>query len=136
MKNVLPGNLSDVPNRYGIGIDAIRAEAFSKNAWETDHEKEGSLAFVFQGIYHKHDSFYGKKTYNAQQGNLYGNLIYLSNLTEDSNMHNMKAGIGVTADFLDEMILGNPVKTTNIVPGAFVEYTLNVDDKYVLLAGL
>ena len=126
----------DVVNAYQIGIDAIRAEAFSKNAWETDHEKEGSLAFVFQGIYHKHDSYYGNKTYNAQQGNLYGNLIYLSNLTEGSNMHNMKAGVGVTADFLDEMILGNPVKTTNIVPGAFVEYTLNVDNKYVLLAGM
>ena len=130
------GQLSDVPNRYGIGIDAIRAEAFSKNAWEIDHEKEGSLAFVAQGIYHKHDSYYGNKTYNAQQGNVYGNLIYLSNLTEDSDMHNMKAGLGVTADFLDEMILGSPVKTTNIVPGAFVEYTLNVDNKYVLLAGM
>ena len=129
------GQLSEIPNRYGIGIDAARVEAFSKNAWETDHEKEGSLAFVFQGIYHKHDSFYGKKTYNAQQGNLYGNLIYLSNLTEDSHMHNMKAGVGATADWLNEIILGNLVKTTNIVPGAFVEYTLNVEDKYVLLAG-
>ena len=130
------GQLSEVPNRYGIGIDAIRVEAFSKNAWETDHEKEGSLAFVAQGIYHKHDSYYGNKTYNAQQGNVYGNLIYLSNLTEGSDMHNMKAGVGVTADFLDEIILGEAVKTTNIVPGAFVEYTLNVDNKYVLLAGM
>ena len=132
----IAGQLPEIENRYGIGIEAIRAEAFSKNAWETDHEKEGSLALVLQGIYHKHDSFYGNKTYNAQQGNFYGNLIYLSNLTEDSNMHNMKAGVGVTADWLDEMILGNPVKTTNIVPGAFVEYTLNVDNKYVLLAGM
>ena len=130
------GQLPELENRFGIGIEAIRAEAFSKNAWETDHEKEGSLALILQGIYHKHYSFYGNKTYNAQQGNFYGNLIYLSNLTEDSNMHNIKAGIGATADFLDEMILGNPVKTTNIVPRAFVEYTLNVDDKYVLLAGL
>lgn len=130
------GQLPDVENRYGIGIEAIRAEAFTKHAWEMEHEKESSLALILQGIYHKHDSFYGHKTYNAQQGNLYGNLVFMSNLVDHSNMHKIKAGVGVTADWLDEVILGNVVKTNNIVPGAFVEYTLNVDEKYVLLAGM
>lgn len=130
------GQLYDIPNRYGIDMQTIRAEAFTKHAIELSHEYETSLAFVGQGVYHKFDSSYGRRIYNGQEGDLLFKALVQSNLTTDGE-HLLKGGISFSGNWLTEQVEAMPLLQTNsYVPGIFAEYTFNHHEKWVLLAGI
>jgi outer membrane receptor protein involved in Fe transport len=80
--------------------------------------------------------------------NLYANLMYETNF---SPMHRVSAGLSLNYDRFDEtynLFYADPDmnyfdhpkavndKTKETVAGAYVEYTFNKDDKFILLAGL
>ena len=59
--------------------------------------------------------------------------MYETNLTK---LHNLSAGLSLNHDYLKETVITNREKWRETTPGAYVQYTLNIDDKLVAMAGL
>lgn len=121
---------------YHIGIDTKRYEFFLKNGYVFDNVKGTSVGFIVSGSMHNQNAHYGVKKYEGKQDNLYANLIYQTSFTD---MHKLSTGISFNYDRFDESI--TLAATTffprsELVPGAFAEYTLNFDDKLIVLAGI
>jgi outer membrane receptor for ferrienterochelin and colicin len=120
-------------NLYGIGIKTNRYEVYAKNGYML--ERTGtSLGLQLSGWYHNQDAIYGQKTYNGTQYNGYFNLIYQGNFGSD--LHTFKTGASLLADSFDEKLNNQSFSTTELVPGIYYEYNLNLEHKLNILAGL
>lgn len=130
------GQLLSIPNRYGIDMQTIRAEAFTKHAIELSHDYETSLAFVGQGVYHQFDTQFGHRINNGKEGDFLFKALVQSNLTK-CGMHAIKGGVSFSGNWLTEQVEALPtLQTNNYVPGIFAEYTFNYHEKWVVLAGV
>jgi outer membrane receptor for ferrienterochelin and colicin len=130
------GQLLSIPNRYGIDMQTIRAEAFTKHAIELSHDYETSLAFVGQGVYHQFDTQFGNRIYNGKEGDFLFKTLVQSNLTTDGH-HAIKGGVSFSGNWLTEQVEAlSTLQTNNYVPGIFAEYTFNYHEKWVVLAGV
>ena len=72
--------------------------------------------------------------YNAQQQNFYSNLIYQSII--NNTTHKFRTGLSFVYDKYNEDFKTNNYKRTEIVPGAFFEYTYTPSDKFDIVAGI
>ena len=134
---------SGVPaaDRYEIDIDTRRYEAFTKNAYIFNKEKNTNLALILSGTLHNQDALYGRKIYNVDQSNTYASLMFETEFTKE---HNLSAGFSYNYDGYDQHYrLTNNAETplTKVfaresVGGAYAQYTFNLDNKFVLMAGL
>lgn len=128
-------------NPYRISIDTHRYEAFTKNAYIFNKEKNTNLALILSGTLHNQDAGYGLKVYEADQKNLYASLLFE---TELSASHSLSTGLSYNYDGIDQQY--RLVNDTNIpltknkphesVTGAYGQYTFNHKDKIILMAGL
>jgi outer membrane receptor for ferrienterochelin and colicin len=122
---------------YKIGIDTKRYEFFLKNGYVFNSEKGESAGLILSGSLHNQKANYGTKTYSGEQGNFYANFIYQTNI---GRYHKLSAGASFNVDDYSELL--NTTGTEQVfprreyVPGAFAEYTLNLNDKFILLGGL
>ena len=121
---------------YKIGIDTKRYEFFLKNGYVFDNVKGTSVGFIVSGSLHNQDANYGAKIYQGRQDNLYANLIFQTSFTE---MHKLSAGMSFNYDKFDEKLTVDTLTAfprQETTPGAFAEYTFNLNDKFIALAGL
>ncbi len=147
----LPDALSStVAPRYGISLDTHRYEAFSKNAYIFDYAHNSNIALILNGTFQQMESLYGWKHYDVIQRDFYAQLLFETDFTPQ---HNLSAGLSYQHSYFDEwerhsninlwsdhkdMLAGGSYKqTTNEhTPGAYAQYTFNLDDKFILMAGL
>jgi hypothetical protein len=129
-----PSTDKNTTNKYGIGIQTHRYEAFAKIGYVFPDKKYKSIGLQLSAISHAQDSYFGFNSYNAQQQNLYANLIYQSII--HSTIHKFRAGISFLNDQYNEYFKGIRYKRTEIVPGSFFEYTYTPSDKWSLIAGM
>ena len=131
----------DFVDPYQVKLNTNRAELFTKQAYIIDKEKVESVALILSGSYHEQKSRYDRTPYNVYQKNVYASLLYEKEFTPK---HSLSAGLSLNYDGFDEN-LGQPV--TNVmehsfydrsetVTGAYAQYTYNLNDKLILLAGL
>ena len=126
---------------YKIGIDTRRYEAFTKNAYIFNKEKNTNLALILQGTFHNQDAVYGHKLYDVDQTNVYTSLLFE---TEFSKRHSLSTGLSFNYDGYDQRYrLTNDVELPRLksfekesVPGAYVQYTYNLEDKLILMGGI
>lgn len=126
---------------YKIGIDTRRYEAFTKNAYIFNKEKNTNLALILQGTFHNQDAVYGHKLYDVDQTNVYASLLFE---TEFSKRHSLSPGLSFNYDGYDQRYrLTNDVELPRLksfekesVPGAYVQYTYNLEDKLILMGGI
>ena len=125
---------------YKVGIDTERYEFFTKNAYIFNKEKNTNLALILSTTLHNQDATYGRKLYNVDQTNVYASLMFE---TEFNPQNSFSAGLSFNYDAYDqhyrlENTTDNPLKTfeKEAVPGAYVQYTLNLNDKWMVMAGL
>ena len=126
---------------YKIGIDTRRYEAFTKNAYIFNKEKNTNLALILQGTFHNQDAVYGHKLYDVDQTNVYASLLFE---TEFSKQHSLSTGLSFNYDGYDQRYrLTNDVELPRLksfekesVPGAYVQYTYNLEDKLILMGGI
>lgn len=123
---------------YQIGIKTNRGEIFSKNGYIIDNDRNESVALILSGSYHDQKSNYDKNLFNVYQTNLYGLLMYERNFGKP---HKLSLGANINSDKISQSIniaqlsMGNqPTKETT--SGVYAEYTFNLDDKFVALAGV
>ncbi len=132
---------TDGHQRYTIGIDTRRWEAFTKNAYIFDKEHDGNVALILSGSYHDMDSHYGLKLYDVTQGNLYASLMFERKF---NRMHSLSTGLSFNYDHYDQSMRlthspteqPHSAKEIEGVGGAYLQYTLNLDTKLLLMLGL
>lgn len=131
----------DFADPYRVRLNTNRAELFTKQAYIIDKEKVESVALILSGSYHEQKSGYDRTPYNVYQNNVYASLLYEKEFTP---MHSLSTGLSMNYDGFDENLVqlagGEQVRhaydRTEVVPGAYAQYTFNLNDKLILLAGV
>lgn len=150
---------------YGLKVKTQRLESFWKNGLMFENKPDRSVALIVSGIYHDQEGFFGLNSYNGIQKSFYANLLYqdiignpnhkfttgmsfmYDNYKESYNRTDFtylyQVAGGDLDNISDSLFTIYSYKDTlfsmdrrEIVPGAFLEYTLNLKDKFTLIAGL
>jgi len=127
----------NVHNLYKIGVETDRYEGYMKHAFIIDPEKGTNIAVMGNASMHLLDANYGEKHYSVNQKNAYAQLLFETNFTEH---HNLSTGLSLNYDYLSENLelrterYDYPARETT--PGAYVQYTYNLNDKVVAMAGI
>jgi len=122
---------------YRIDIKTNRVEGFTKQAYIINPDKVESVALIVSGSYHEQRSEYDRTPYNVYQDNVYASLMYERSFTPK---HSLSTGLSYNYDgFVENITQGGrriDEHRNEVVPGAYIQYTYNLDDKLILLAGL
>ncbi|WP_435355461.1 TonB-dependent receptor domain-containing protein [Emticicia sp. SJ17W-69] len=118
---------------YRFSNNTNRAEFFSKTAKLYQDKPYRGLGLIFSGIMHDSKSQFGFRPYDGKQKTIYGNLIY-QDIFGNTN-HTYKTGLSFLYDKYDETYADIIRARTEIVPGAFFEYTYKYLDKLTAVAG-
>ena len=131
----------DKAEPYKIDIDTKRLELFTKNAYIFDRDNDGNVALILSGSFHDTDSDYGLRIYDASQFEGYASLMFERKW---GSLHAISTGLSLNYDnyrqkyrfqpIVNSALLKLPERET--VPGAYVQYTLNLNEKLIGMAGL
>ena len=124
---------------YGIGINTERYEAFAKTGFIFDRP-ETSLGIQQQVTYHKLDSYFGLKDYDATQLSYYVNVLFDSYIVNDHHKYSIGASYSYDRydeyqNFLFTTLDATPERRVEQVPGAFAEYVFSDDHHWTAIAG-
>ena len=111
---------------YKIGVKTERYEGYMKHAFILDPEHGTNIAVMGNASMHLLDANYGDKHYSVNQKNAYAQLLFETNFTEQ---HNLSAGLSLNYDYLTK-------EDKETTPGAYAQYTYNLNDKVVAMAGI
>ena len=133
--------VSSVHEPYRIGIETERYEAFTKNAYIFDKETSTNVALILAGSMHRQEAEYGYKSYDVNQKNAYASLMFETNFDKRNGL---SVGLSLNYDYYHQVYNLQNVESAaerndierETVPGAYVQYTYNLDDKLVLMGGL
>lgn len=127
----------DFADPYRVHLETNRAELYTKQAYIIDKEKVESVALILSGSYHEQKSMYDRTPYNVYQNNVYASLLYEK---EFSPAHSLSTGLSMNYDGFNENLLQAGTRKvfdrTEVVPGAYVQYTYNLNDKLIVLGGI
>ena len=129
-----PKTDKNTTNKYGLGINTIRYEAFAKIGYIFPQKKYKSIGLQLSAINHQQDSYYGLTNYNAKQQNFYANLIYQSII--NTTVHKFRTGLSFLYDKYNEDFKLANFKRSEIVPGGFFEYTFTPNQKFSTILGI
>lgn len=127
-----------IENPYKIEINTSRFEAFTKNAYMFDRDNDGNIALILSGSLHKQEATYGLRDADIDQREFYASLMYESKWND---IHAISAGLSFNYDYFRTSSLGAGIDPPRrieheAVPGAYAQYTLNLNDKLIAMAGL
>ena len=120
-------------NYYGLGINTKRYEGFAKIGYVFPGKKYKSIGLQLSAFNHQQDSYFGLAAYNAEQNNVYANLIYQSII--GTTAHKFRTGLSFVSDKYNEDFKAMNFKRTETVPGTFFEYTYTPIEKFNIVAG-
>lgn len=121
-------------NKYGLAFDIDRYEAFAKIGYVFPQQTQRSIGLQLSGTSYNQSSYFGIRTYDAEQQNAYANLIYQDII--GTVVHKYRTGLSMQYDRYDERYMAEQFGRTEIVPGAFFEYTYSPSDKFDAVVGM
>ena len=121
-------------HHYGLGISTERVELFAKIGYVFPQQKYKSVGWQLAAINHQQNSYFGQTDYNATQQSFYSNLIYQSII--HTTEHKFRTGLSFQADKYNEDFSKKNYNRSEIVPGAFFEYTFTPSDQFSAVAGI
>ena len=113
-------------HHYKIGIETNRYEGYMKHAFILDPAHGTNIAVMTNLSMHQLEANYGHKHYDVNQKNAYTQMLFETNFTKQ---HSLSAGLSLNYDYLNR----DEKETT---PGIYAQYTYNLNDKVVAMAGL
>lgn len=119
--------------KYGLEINTKRYEAWGKIGYVNPEKPYQSIGLQVLGSRHDQNAYFGLNDYDARQNTFYSNLIYQSII--GNTAHKFKTGLSFLYDDYDEQLSLGRYERTEIVPGAFFEYTYDYLEKFTLIAG-
>jgi outer membrane receptor for ferrienterochelin and colicins len=154
--------ISNNTKPYGFDIHTKRLEGFWKNGFFIKNHPQASIGLILSGVNHEQTGFFGLDQYNSHERSIYANLIFTTSFK--NNTHKISAGASYLLDDFRENFLQDSLtylyqlnhgttlhdlftfigsknvnfvmNRTEFVPGAFFEYTLNLKDKFTMIAGI
>ena len=132
--NYSKGDEQVVGKPWGYELNTKRLEAWAKIGKVFPKKPATSVGLQLSGVYHDQDALFGSRVYDARQKSLYANLIFQSII--DNTNHVIKAGLSTVLDDYNELFEAKRYLRTEIVPGAFVEYSYSYLEKFNAVAGL
>ncbi|WP_066759934.1 TonB-dependent receptor [Crocinitomix algicola] len=124
----------DVSNpKWNASFNTEHIELFAKNGYFLKNRPAGSLGLIAQAKYHHMNNQFGNSEYDGTQKKIYLNTIY-GDIIGNTN-HNIKTGASFILDDYTQRYNDSVFLKTEIVPGAYLEYTYNRLDKFILVAG-
>jgi outer membrane receptor for ferrienterochelin and colicins len=121
-------------NFYGVGIQNKLIELFTKTGTINVAKPYQSFALITSTRFHGQESYFGLKTYKAEQKSFYANTIFQTIIND--TRHYIRTGISLNYNDYFEKINGAPMRTEEIVPGAYAEYTYNDLERFSMVAGI
>ena len=118
---------------FGIRITNRLANIHTKTGYIIPSQKDMSVALITNWRYHDQKSYFGPKRYEGTQKSINTNFITLK--AWDENKHELKFGASFNYDNYDEAFNDSAFAREEIVPGAFMEYTFRIDQKFSAVAG-
>lgn len=126
---------------YRIQLDTRRWEAFAKNALMYDRDNDGNVALIISGSGHSQDALYGLRLCDIDQHEFYTSAMFERKWSE---RHALSTGIQTNYDHYRYHTLLDPAATAaadtysehEAVAGAYAQYTYNLDERLVAMAGL
>jgi hypothetical protein len=120
-------------NRYEINIDTEHLELFAKNGFVFNDEPYTSLGLILNGHFHKQNSLFGLRNYNANQKSFYSNLLFEAR-TEDET-HSVTLGGSYVFDQYKEEFDSLNFFRKESRPGIFVEYNYSPSNLLSIVPG-
>ena len=118
---------------YGFGSKTSRFETFAKIARLFPDKPYQGLGLILNTAQHQNDSYFAFKNYVGREQSMYANLIYQSIF--DNTNHSWKAGASFLYDSYQERYIDSSFARTELVPGAFFEYTWTVPNHLTMVVG-
>ena len=129
-----PSDLENNSTDYGILINTLRAEAFTKTGYIFPSMKNVSLAWINSFIYHDQDATFGLNAYSGLQKSYYSNVLF--QWKPYNEKHTIDAGLSYKYDQYEEMYNSTPLDRKESVPGAFLQYTYTDTSLITVVAGM
>ncbi|MDR3227199.1 MAG: TonB-dependent receptor [Prevotellaceae bacterium] len=132
---------TNTPNAYISNIDNKHFNSYLKVGIPFNEGGSRSLGIITSYAYHKQNSFFGKKMYDAQQNSLISNVLWQSAFDKDEK-HRYTLGATFSHDnyketFADSKFANSWIgDRTENVAGVFAQYTFKPTDNFDLLAGI
>ncbi|MEE1090967.1 MAG: TonB-dependent receptor, partial [Paludibacteraceae bacterium] len=163
MQYIADNNIADP---YKIGIRTWRMDAFMKQGYVFDEAKGTSIGIIASGSYHNQHNIYGHRVYDGVQGNFYLNAMFQTYFDETdkhkitaglslnydnynevmtlcNNAQCTTRGLEPWRKMHNAQLIVNGTENSTLdmtrdewTPGVFAEYSLKVDEKLSLLAGV
>lgn len=126
---------------YKIRIDTRRWEAMTKNAYMFDRDNDGNVALILSASAHDQDASYGLRLCDIDQREVYASLMFERKW---NGLHALSTGLSMNYDYLDQRYrltadAALPMERRfdrEAVTGGYAQYTLNIDDRLIAMAGL
>ena len=111
---------------FQTSMETNRYEAYMKHAFILNQDHGTNIALMGNASLHQMDATFGHKHYDVDEKNAYLQLLFETNF---SKQHNLSAGLSYNHDYLQ----ADEKESTF---GAYTQYTYNLNDKLVVMAGL
>lgn len=111
-----------------------RLEAWAKAGYVFPEKKYQSIGFQASALQHEFNNDYDQLIYSGTQQSGYFNSIFQSII--GSTTHKYRAGLSLVYDNFQESIDQLAYERTEIVPGAFFEYTYTYFEQFSAVVGL
>ncbi len=120
---------------YGFQVTTNRIEAILKSGWMFPEKPWKSIGMQVSNIIHNHQSYFGKRIYNANQYSTYFNLSYINII--GITQHKYKFGVDFKSDVWKQQLDGIENNRNEYIPGLFAEYTYeSISEDFGLIAGI
>jgi len=121
-------------NSWGMALNLKRLEGWAKLGKVYQEKPWKSFGIQLSGARHEQDSYFGFNEYVATQNRLYVNTIYQGII--DNTQHNFKVGTSFQYDAYNERLNQTSFDRTEIVAGAYGEYTYTYLDRFTAVGGI
>lgn len=118
---------------YTIDIEADRYDAYMKHAFIIDPDKGTNIALMASGSMQELKGTFGDELYYVNEKNAYLSAIFETNIAK---IHNISAGLSLNHDYFGQRWNTLTPTEKETTTGAYGQYTLNVDNKWIVMAGL
>lgn len=129
-----PSNDAPTTDKWGLHLNMQRLEGWAKLGKVFEEMPWKSMALQVSGANHAQKSTFGLNAYDASQNTFYANTLYSSILSNTN--HKFKTGASIQYDNYEEILNSTDFDRTEIVTGAYFEYTYTYLEKFSAVAGI
>jgi len=119
---------------WGSEFDVENVNVSVKNGYVWQETPWRSFGSQLSGTIHRQNGNFGARQYEGAQNSFRINLLYATRIKSES--HTILTGLSYQQDEFDEVLDSLNFNRIEQVPGAFLEYTLRVKDRFTLVAGM